>query len=138
MLCSLIRYELETYFPEADLRRCTDNQRESISVLVGNRCAEQIPRRSRAKTDMAMDLIPACPSTSRRQGSLTLNTGGERGIRTPDTRKGIHAFEARAFSHSAISPRSRVSFILSGKLSAPNLSAQVTERSPAQPPHPSP
>jgi hypothetical protein len=30
--------------------------------------------------------------------------GGERGIRTPDTRKGIHAFEARAFSHSAISP----------------------------------
>ena len=37
------------------------------------------------------------------------NTGGERGIRTPDTRKGIHAFEARAFSHSAISPRSRVS-----------------------------
>jgi hypothetical protein len=31
--------------------------------------------------------------------------GGERGIRTPDTRKGIHAFEARAFSHSAISPR---------------------------------
>jgi|HubBroStandDraft_1064217.scaffolds.fasta_scaffold158017_2 hypothetical protein len=32
-------------------------------------------------------------------------TGGERGIRTPDTRKGIHAFEARAFSHSAISPR---------------------------------
>jgi hypothetical protein len=34
-----------------------------------------------------------------------LNNGGERGIRTPDTRKGIHAFEARAFSHSAISPR---------------------------------
>jgi hypothetical protein len=33
------------------------------------------------------------------------NAGGERGIRTPDTRKGIHAFEARAFSHSAISPR---------------------------------
>jgi hypothetical protein len=38
-----------------------------------------------------------------------LNTGGERGIRTPDTRKGIHAFEARAFSHSAISPRPPVS-----------------------------
>jgi hypothetical protein len=34
--------------------------------------------------------------------------GGERGIRTPDTRKGIHAFEARAFSHSAISPHSLV------------------------------
>ncbi|MCU1304695.1 MAG: hypothetical protein JWQ87_4979 [Candidatus Sulfotelmatobacter sp.] len=33
------------------------------------------------------------------------SNGGERGIRTPDTRKGIHAFEARAFSHSAISPR---------------------------------
>jgi hypothetical protein len=37
--------------------------------------------------------------------SPDLNAGGERGIRTPDTRKGIHAFEARAFSHSAISPR---------------------------------
>ena len=37
--------------------------------------------------------------------SIGLSTGGERGIRTPDTRKGIHAFEARAFSHSAISPR---------------------------------
>jgi hypothetical protein len=46
-----------------------------------------------------------------------LNTGGERGIRTPDTRKGIHAFEARAFSHSAISPRpTSFIFILSGKL----------------------
>jgi hypothetical protein len=44
-----------------------------------------------------------------------LNTGGERGIRTPDTRKGIHAFEARAFSHSAISPRRKFHFILSGK-----------------------
>ena len=39
-----------------------------------------------------------------------LSNGGERGIRTPDTRKGIHAFEARAFSHSAISPRLLVSF----------------------------
>src|SRR5882757_8998246 len=47
-----------------------------------------------------------------------LNTGGERGIRTPDTRKGIHAFEARAFSHSAISPRHCFRFILSGKLVA--------------------
>ena len=36
--------------------------------------------------------------------------GGERGIRTPDTRKGIHAFEARAFSHSAISPRALLTF----------------------------
>ena len=41
-------------------------------------------------------------------------TGGERGIRTPDTRKGIHAFEARAFSHSAISPRRQFRFILAG------------------------
>ena len=39
------------------------------------------------------------------------NNGGERGIRTPDTRKGIHAFEARAFSHSAISPRPPVSVL---------------------------
>ncbi len=43
--------------------------------------------------------------------SLALSNGGERGIRTPDTRKGIHAFEARAFSHSAISPRPLVSFL---------------------------
>jgi hypothetical protein len=42
--------------------------------------------------------------------SFSFNTGGERGIRTPDTRKGIHAFEARAFSHSAISPHPLVSF----------------------------
>ena len=43
--------------------------------------------------------------------SLALKSGGERGIRTPDTRKGIHAFEARAFSHSAISPRPPVSLL---------------------------
>src|SRR5208282_4054820 len=42
---------------------------------------------------------------------LAQKNGGERGIRTPDTRKGIHAFEARAFSHSAISPRPPVSFL---------------------------
>ncbi len=30
--------------------------------------------------------------------------GGERGIRTPDTVSRIHAFQACAFSHSAISP----------------------------------
>ena len=34
------------------------------------------------------------------------SNGGERGIRTPDTVSRIHAFEARAFSHSAISPES--------------------------------
>jgi eukaryotic-like serine/threonine-protein kinase len=39
------------------------------------------------------------------QKTMVQRNGGERGIRTPDTRKGIHAFEARAFSHSAISPR---------------------------------
>jgi hypothetical protein len=60
------------------------------------------------------DVTVASPVTSTglgfREGigdlqALTKGTGGERGIRTPDTRKGIHAFEARAFSHSAISPR---------------------------------
>ena len=30
--------------------------------------------------------------------------GGERGVRTPDTRKGITVFETAAFGHSAISP----------------------------------
>ena len=30
--------------------------------------------------------------------------GGERGIRTPDTQKGITVFETAAFGHSAISP----------------------------------
>src|SRR5258708_24755628 len=36
-----------------------------------------------------------------------IQTGGESGIRTHDTGKGIHAFQACAFSHSAISPRKR-------------------------------
>ena len=54
------------------------------------------------------------------------NNGGERGIRTPDTRKGIHAFEARAFSHSAISPRHNFIFILSGKLLASNLTRPIS------------
>ena len=67
-----------------------------------------------------------------------LSTGGERGIRTPDTRKGIHAFEARAFSHSAISPRRQFHFILSGKLLARIFPAPLTERSPAQFLQPSP
>jgi hypothetical protein len=58
------------------------------------------------------------------------NNGGERGIRTPDTRKGIHAFEARAFSHSAISPRPLVHFILSGKLWASDSHANLIELSP--------
>ena len=31
--------------------------------------------------------------------------GGERGIRTPDTRKGITVFETAALGHSAISPQ---------------------------------
>ena len=67
------------------------------------------------------------------QKSPAQTTGGERGIRTPDTRKGIHAFEARAFSHSAISPRSPVSiFILSGKLPASNFRIPLIELSPAQ------
>ena len=30
--------------------------------------------------------------------------GGEKGIRTLDTFNGIHAFQAGAFNHSAISP----------------------------------
>jgi hypothetical protein len=41
----------------------------------------------------------------------TFVDGGERGIRTPDTRKGIHAFEARAFSHSAISPLRVIDYV---------------------------
>ena len=35
---------------------------------------------------------------------------GERGIRTLDTCEGIHAFQACAFSHSAISPKEGVGF----------------------------
>ena len=34
-----------------------------------------------------------------------LKSGGETGIRTLDTVSRIHAFQACAFSHSAISPR---------------------------------
>src|ERR1700726_2942515 len=72
------------------------------------------------------------------QVNETKRTGGERGIRTPDTRKGIHAFEARAFSHSAISPRPPFAFILSGKLVASDFCGQLSEPSPAQPPPPKP
>ena len=32
-------------------------------------------------------------------------TGGEGGIRTPDTRQGMAAFEAARFNHSRTSPR---------------------------------
>jgi hypothetical protein len=69
-----------------------------------------------------------------------LKTGGERGIRTPDTRKGIHAFEARAFSHSAISPRPRVSFLfyqgsrglrISLEFFAPQCEGETPSRQPA-------
>ena len=35
---------------------------------------------------------------------LIANSGGERGIRTLDTRKDIAIFETAAFDHSAISP----------------------------------
>ena len=66
-----------------------------------------------------------------------LRDGGERGIRTPDTRKGIHAFEARAFSHSAISPRPPVSFLFYQGALGFEFPAHLTELSPAQPPHPS-
>jgi hypothetical protein len=42
-------------------------------------------------------------------------SGGERGIRTPDTREGMPAFEAGAINHSAISPASWFTyFILAG------------------------
>ena len=40
-----------------------------------------------------------------RKCEKNIGSGGERGIRTPDTRKGMPAFEAGAFNHSAISPR---------------------------------
>ena len=33
------------------------------------------------------------------------NSGGERGIRTPETLAGLRAFQARALGHYAISPR---------------------------------
>ena len=67
-----------------------------------------------------------------------LKSGGERGIRTPDTRKGIHAFEARAFSHSAISPRPPVSLLSYQGALGFEFPAHLTELSPVQPPHPSP
>jgi hypothetical protein len=66
----------------------------------------------RSQTDGMEQHFPARgPSSTWLRHQQSSNTGGERGIRTPDTRKGIHAFEARAFSHSAISPRPQVSFL---------------------------
>ena len=38
--------------------------------------------------------------------AITMISGGERGIRTPDTVPRIHTFQACAFNHSATSPRS--------------------------------
>ena len=44
-------------------------------------------------------------------------TGGEGGIRTPDTRKGITVFETAAFNRSATSPIGRV-VAFPGRISA--------------------
>ena len=38
---------------------------------------------------------------------IGMNFGGERGIRTLDTRKRIHTFQACSFSHSDTSPYAR-------------------------------
>src|ERR1700680_3235584 len=85
------------------------------------------------------DELPVRLGSIRLRHQPGLSAGGERGIRTPDTRKGIHAFEARAFSHSAISPRPLVSFSFYQGSCCLRISQPVfTELSPAQPPHPSP
>src|SRR6185312_10080874 len=44
------------------------------------------------------------PSRLNKEGK---KSGGEMGIRTPDTLSDIHAFQACAFNRSAISPQSR-------------------------------
>src|SRR5437870_9772865 len=44
--------------------------------------------------------------------------GGEGGIRTPDTRKGITVFETAAFSHSATSPYHSDACAVAGKMPA--------------------
>ncbi len=38
------------------------------------------------------------------QDNVGMNLGGERGIRTLDTRQRIHTFQACSFSHSDTSP----------------------------------
>src|SRR6266852_3718880 len=52
--------------------------------------------------------LPATPATARWKsklvGSYRKQIGGETGIRTLDRVSPIHAFQACAFSHSAISP----------------------------------
>src|SRR6266567_2821435 len=122
----------------------------SISLFRINAGNRHPQRRGQRKQSERLDgtalpcLAIESPTTSGVLGSRGfgirsgLSTGGERGIRTPDTRKGIHAFEARAFSHSAISPRRQFHFILSGKLLARIFPAPLTERSPAQFLQPSP
>src|SRR6266567_7363480 len=95
----------------------------SISLFRINAGNRHPQRRGQRKQSERLDgtalpcLAIESPTTSGVLGSRGfgirsgLNTGGERGIRTPDTRKGIHAFEARAFSHSAISPRLPVALL---------------------------
>jgi hypothetical protein len=50
-------------------------------------------------------LVSGQERTGRLLNTRIMVPGGERGIRTPDTRKGMPAFEAGAINHSAISPR---------------------------------
>ena len=90
-----------------------EEKKQRVLALAGDRDRQGWVQKN-SHTGRTEQHFPACatgsPVVTVRLGfsfeiSPGLNTGGERGIRTPDTRKGIHAFEARAFSHSAISPR---------------------------------
>ena len=108
--CHLLRRLVKDMVEDSANSRCQIKKccsRQETSIATGSR-----------KKDLRdpEDLEPKSPGKS----------GGERGIRTPDTRKGIHAFEARAFSHSAISPRHNFIFILSGKLLASNLTRPIS------------
>ena len=48
--------------------------------------------------------------------ALSAMFGGERGIRTPETLAGLHAFQACALGHYATSPFAVLNYLISQKL----------------------
>ena len=58
------------------------------------------------------------PSAGLTCGKTVRKYGGEGGIRTPDTRQGMAAFEAARFNHSRTSPREKnvVEFMIADPL----------------------
>src|SRR5581483_8492166 len=84
--------------PACELWRCSyDAFVKRIESLCGKRVAWQLQMVTPPLLDT---LIVDCAD-----GRQNASCGGEGGIRTPDTRQGMSAFEADRFNHSRTSPR---------------------------------